>query len=160
MASVAISVDFSDSSGVEVPGPERFVRLLAQCAQAIGVEGEAECNLSFVSPEEITVLNEEHMHHEGPTDVLSFAISFEPEFGLEIPRILGEILVCPQVAAANAPEHAGGSHNGSMQDEIALLVVHGLLHLSGMDHEIDEEAEVMESREQELLAEFYYGVSR
>ena len=160
MTSVAISIDFSDSSGFEVPGPERFVALLARCAEAIGVVGEAECHLSFVSPEEITLLNEEHMGHEGPTDVLSFAISFEPEFGLEIPRILGEIVVCPQVAAANAPEHAGGAHDGSLDDEIALLVVHGLLHLSGMDHEIDEEAEVMESREQELLGEFYYGGSR
>ncbi|MDA8263711.1 MAG: rRNA maturation RNase YbeY [Actinomycetota bacterium] len=157
---MAISIDFSDSSGLDLPEPERFVRLLARCAQAIGVEGEAECHLSFISPDEMTGLNEEHMHHEGPTDVLSFAISFEPEFGLEIPRILGEILICPQVAAANAPEHAGGSHNGSLDDEIALLVVHGLLHLSGMDHEVDEEAEAMESREQELLAEFYYGVSR
>ncbi|MDA8102287.1 MAG: rRNA maturation RNase YbeY [Nitrospiraceae bacterium] len=157
---MAISIDFSDSSGFEVPEPERFVRLLTRCAEAIGVTGEAECHLSFVSPEEITLLNEEHLGHEGPTDVLSFAISFEPEFGLDIPRILGEIVVCPQVAAANAPEHAGGDHSGSLQDEIALLVVHGLLHLSGMDHEVDEEAEVMESREQELLGEFYYGVSR
>ena len=160
MTSVAISIDFSDSSGFDVPEPERFVRLLARCAEAIGVVGEAECHLSLVSPEEITLLNEEHLGHEGPTDVLSFAISFEPEFGLEIPRILGEIVVCPQVAAANAPEHAGGGHDGSLEDEIALLVVHGLLHLSGMDHEVDEEAEVMESREQELLGEFYYGVSR
>ncbi len=43
----------------------------------------------------------------------------------------------------------------SLEDEVALLVVHGLLHLLGMDHGADEEAETMESRERELLARFH-----
>ncbi len=47
----------------------------------------------------------------------------------DVPRLLGDVVICPAVAAANAPEHAG-----SYDDEIALLLVHGVLHLLGMDH--------------------------
>jgi probable rRNA maturation factor len=54
------------------------------------------------------------------------------------------------VAASNAVDHGV-----TFDDEIALLVVHGILHLLGMDHEVDGEAVRMERREQELLARFY-----
>jgi len=60
---------------------------------------------------------------------------------------LGDIVICPAVAFRNAPEHAG-----TYDDELALLVVHGLLHLMGMDHDEDDEAEEMETKERELLA--------
>jgi probable rRNA maturation factor len=56
------------------------------------------------------------------------------------------------VAARNAVEH-----EVSFDDEIALLVVHGILHLLGMDHEADDEAGRMERREQQLLSRFYHG---
>ena len=71
----------------------------------------------------------------------------EPE---DMPVLLGDIVICPAVAFRNAPEHAG-----NYDDEVALLVVHGLLHLMGMDHEDAEEAEEMESKERELLARHY-----
>ena len=63
----------------------------------------------------------------------------EPE---DMPVLLGDIVICPAVAYRNAPEHAG-----NYDDEVALLVVHGLLHLMGMDHQEDEEAEEMEAKE-------------
>ena len=71
----------------------------------------------------------------------------EPE---DMPVLLGDIVICPAVAYRNAPEHAG-----NYDDEVALLVVHGLLHLMGMDHQEDEEAEEMEAKERELLARHY-----
>ena len=61
--------------------------------------------------------------------------------------LLGDVVICPAVAAKNAPEHAG-----TLDDELALLLVHGLLHLMGMDHEEPDEAEVMEAKERQLLA--------
>jgi hypothetical protein len=67
-----------------------------------------------------------------------------------MPVLLGDIVICPAVAHRNAPEHAG-----TYEDELALLVVHGLLHLMGMDHQDDDEAEEMEARERELLARHY-----
>lgn len=67
------------------------------------------------------------------------------------PMVVGDVVVCPTVAAANAAEHAGENHDGSIDDEIALLVVHGVLHLLGMDHMEPDEAELMEAREQQWL---------
>ena len=69
-----------------------------------------------------------------------------------MPLLLGDVVICPAVAYANAPEHAG-----NFEDEIALLLVHGILHLLGMDHENDDEAELMEKREAELLARHHRG---
>ena len=60
------------------------------------------------------------------------------------------MVICPAVAAANAVEH-----EVSLEDEVALLVVHGLLHLLGLDHEDEAEAERMEALEQELLTRYY-----
>jgi len=60
------------------------------------------------------------------------------------------VVVCPAVAARNAPDHAG-----TYDDEMALLVVHGILHILGMDHVENEEAEAMEQRERELLERFH-----
>ena len=64
--------------------------------------------------------------------------------------------MCVTIAAANAREHEGqGHHRGTLDDELALLVVHGVLHLLGHDHEVDEEAERMEALEQKLLQGHY-----
>jgi probable rRNA maturation factor len=60
------------------------------------------------------------------------------------------VVICPSVAAHNAVDHGV-----TFDDEIALLVVHGILHLLGMDHVADEEAERMERREQQLLARYH-----
>ena len=62
------------------------------------------------------------------------------------------MVICPAVAARNAVEHGV-----TFDDEIALLVVHGILHLLGMDHEVDAEAERMERREQQLLGPLLPG---
>ncbi len=64
--------------------------------------------------------------------------------------LLGDVVICPAVAARNALEH-----EVALEDEIALLVVHGLLHLLGLDHEDDAEAERMEALEQDLLNRYY-----
>jgi probable rRNA maturation factor len=64
--------------------------------------------------------------------------------------LLGDVVICPVVAARNAQEHGV-----ALDDEVALLVVHGLLHLLGMDHEEDAEAERMEALERQLLQRFY-----
>jgi probable rRNA maturation factor len=113
----------------------------------------ATVTLNFVSDGAMTALNEAHMRKQGPTDVLSFPIEelspgivphSDPEGP---PLLLGDVVVCPaqvrrQAASADVP----------FRDEMALMVVHGMLHLLGYDHEADEEAEVMEQRERDLLA--------
>ena len=141
-----------------------------------GVVGDVEVSLMFVDEPSISALNLQFMGKEGPTDVLSFPIDEEasPRNGSpnaphpsplddeedddDQPMMLGDVLICPVVAARNAVENEHEDpvvHDGSLEDELALLVVHGLLHLMGMDHMVDSEAEEMEAREQVLLSRHY-----
>ncbi|NNN01889.1 MAG: rRNA maturation RNase YbeY [Acidimicrobiaceae bacterium] len=145
---------------------ERFVALANGVLVDEGVKGLAEVSLIFADAATIAALNQQFMGKSGPTDVLSFPIDFEdeptgrvPDAGgggpgepppFEIPQLIGDIVICPSVAARNAVEH-----ECTFDDEIALLVVHGVLHLLGWDHVVDEEAERMEARERELLARHY-----
>ncbi len=133
-------------------------------------EGLAEVSLIFADEPTIADLNQQFMGREGPTDVLSFPIDADaepsgrvPDAGgsgpgeppaPEIPQLVGDVIICPAVAARNALEH-----EVSFDDELALLIVHGVLHLRGWDHAIDEEAERMEARERELLARHYRASS-
>ena len=114
-----------------------------------------------------TELNEQWLGGQGSTDVLAFPIDDDLEIGrspdagtsgpdrkpaenADAPILLGDVVICPSVARRNAPTHAG-----TYDDELALLVVHGILHLMGMDHADDEEAATMQARERELLDRFY-----
>ncbi len=144
----------------------RWAELARQVLIARGVKGETEVSLLFVDEDAIAHLNEQFLGKKGPTDVLSFPIEDEPgptgrspDFGGTGPgtmaeqgalTLLGDVVICPSVAAVNAAEH-----EVALDDELALLVVHGLLHLLGMDHDKDAEAERMESLEQQLLDRFY-----
>ena len=75
----------------------------------------------------------------------------EPDLD-EIPLLLGDVVVCPAVAARNAPDHAG-----TVDDELALLVVHGVLHVLGHDHAEPDEAALMRARELALLEAHHWG---
>jgi probable rRNA maturation factor len=144
---------------------ERWSELCRAALASEGVRGPAEVSLLFVDEPTIASLNEQFRGKSGPTDVLSFPIDDEPlpagrfpdaggtgpgESEPEIPQLVGDIVICPSVALRNAIEH-----EVSADDEMALLVVHGVLHLLGWDHEVDAEAEAMEGREQELLRRHY-----
>ena len=146
---------------------ERWATLARSVLEAEGITTDTEVSLLFIDEAAIAALNERFLDKDGPTDVLSFPIEDEvdrsgrsPDEGGTGPAsieaatgrhlLLGDVVICPTVAAVNAVEHGA-----TFDDEIALLVVHGILHLLGMDHEVDEEAERMERREQQLLDRFY-----
>jgi probable rRNA maturation factor len=147
----------------------RWAQFVELVVAAVGIEGEAEVSLLFVDEDHIADLNRRFMDSDGPTDVLSFPIDGIPEpstSGLmppgrspwdpdDQPLLLGDIVVCPAVAARQAPDHAG-----TYEDEIALLIVHGLLHLIGLDHVTDDDRVAMRSREKELLDQFYGPLGR
>ncbi|HKY13756.1 MAG TPA: rRNA maturation RNase YbeY [Microthrixaceae bacterium] len=126
------------------PGP--FVRLLADVLAAEGAAGPGEASLFFVGRDEMTELNREHMGGDGPTDVLSFPLDGNGPVDGSGHRVVGDVIVCPEVAAEQAAEHAG-----TFDDEVALLVVHGALHLCGHDHAEAEERDLMWQRERALL---------
>lgn len=146
----------------------RWVDLATNVLTDAGVQGEAELSLIFVTEDVMADLNKRFMGKEGPTDVLAFPIEDPidggrwpdggstgpdrepPEVG-DLPMLLGDVVVCPAVAFRQAPEHAG-----SYDDEIALLVVHGILHVLGMDHAEPEEEAAMQARERELLDRYHH----
>ncbi|MEG0071619.1 MAG: rRNA maturation RNase YbeY [Raoultibacter sp.] len=111
-----------------------------------------EVSISFVDNEAIAKLNEEYRGKKGPTDVLSFECDgamddLEASLQVEAPVFeLGDVVIAPDVAAAQTAEFGT-----TFEEEISLLLVHGLLHLCGYDHIEDEEAQRMESLESELL---------
>jgi probable rRNA maturation factor len=163
---VSIDVFAADEQGDHPIAVARWAELSRNVLSARGVKGETEVSLLFVDEDAIAALNEQFLGKSGPTDVLSFPIEDEPgptgrspDLGGSGPgtspeegtlTLLGDVVICPAVAARNAVEH-----EVSLDDEVALLVVHGLLHLLGMDHEDDAEAERMEALEQELLTRLY-----
>ncbi len=110
-----------------------------------------ELTLTFVDRAEITALNAEHMGRSGPTDVLSFPLDGDPDEVPAGPVLLGDVVICPAVAAEAAPDHAG-----SLDDELALLTVHGVLHVLGHDHAAPDERAEMRAREIRHLVEHHW----
>lgn len=161
-----MSVFASDEqSDVEID-LERWLRLARLVLDDERAPEDAEVSLIFVDEAAIADLNGKFLGGTGPTDVLSFPIDDDhipagrqPDSGgrgpgattdpTDPPVVLGDVVVCPLVAQRQAPQHAG-----TLDDELALLVVHGVLHLLNYDHAEEEETAVMQRREQELLAKF------
>ncbi|WP_300629064.1 rRNA maturation RNase YbeY [uncultured Adlercreutzia sp.] len=114
-----------------------------------------EVSVSFVDNATIAELNERFRNIEGPTDVLSsecdnIADDITAADGPACPLYeLGDVIIAPDVAEAQSQEYGN-----SLEQEVSLLLVHGLLHLCGYDHIEDDEAEIMEAREAELLREW------
>jgi probable rRNA maturation factor len=143
----------------------RWQELARSVLSEEGIRGGTELSLFFVNIDEMAELNREHMGSPGPTDVLAFPIDggevvdvvsgptgasrgpdrSPPDRG-DMPLLLGDVVICPAVARDQAPEHAG-----TLDDEIALLVVHGTLHVLGWDHDTEEATSIMRRRERDLL---------
>lgn len=164
----------NEQDAVEIE-PSRWQELAVAVLNGEGVKPNSELALIFVDEEVISDLNLRFMGKQGPTDVLSFPIAQEeadggrtPDGGTSGPDngfsgsmepeiLLGDIIICPSVAETNSAEREGDrGHRGTLDDELALLVVHGILHLRGMDHIDDAEAEAMEALEDTYLRSYYF----
>ncbi|WP_395154474.1 rRNA maturation RNase YbeY [Ilumatobacter sp.] len=144
------SADDSPRWDVDV---ERWQQLAHAALLTEGASGEL--TLTFIDLDDMAELNAEHMGKIGPTDVLSFPLDDEPMItpdGEVIPALLGDVVLSPAVAGAQFADHAG-----TYEDEIALLVVHGVLHILGHDHAEPAEAATMRARELALLIEHHWG---
>ncbi|MFN0092786.1 MAG: rRNA maturation RNase YbeY [Acidimicrobiales bacterium] len=142
---MVVASDRSNLAGLE---PQRWAGVAEQVLAAEGVSGPGELSLTFVAEAEMAELNGAHMGEDGPTDVLSFPLDAEPDPAEpSAPRLLGDVVVCPAVAARQAAERGA-----PLAEELALLVVHGVLHVLGWDHADAEEAQAMRARESSHLA--------
>jgi probable rRNA maturation factor len=148
---VVVGADEQSDVDVDV---DRWCELAAAVLRDCGRNGEL--TLTFVDRAEIADLNEQHLGKSGPTDVLSFPLDADADSPSDtgddaVPTLLGDVVICPDVARAQAPTHAG-----SLEDELALLVVHGVLHVLGYDHAEPGEAEAMRAKELELLVAHHW----
>lgn len=145
-------IDIADESGLDGLDVSRIEPLAAFLLDRLRLHPDCELSVIFVDEDRMAELHVEHMDLDGPTDVMSWpmdelesaAEGEEPEEG-----VLGDIAICPQVAAKQAVT-AGHSTN----DEIELLFTHGVLHLIGYDHEEPEDEVEMFGLQRELLSEW------
>ena len=163
-----IEVFVADEQSSQPVDGARWQKLAENVLAAEGIRGDAELSLLFVDASTMAELNKRFLGEDSPTDVLAFPLDDDlvgagrwPDNGPtgpasnrveveEAPLLLGDVVVCPSVAATNAPFHAG-----TYDDEIALLVVHGILHVLGMDHADPDEAAAMQAKERSLLERFH-----
>ena len=118
-----------------------------------GMPSNTEVSISFVDNDEIASLNSEFRGHEGPTDVLSFECDMDEEdeaFPEGELFELGDVIIAPDVAEAQT-----AVFSTTFEQEISLLLVHGLLHLCGYDHIEDEDALEMQARERDILGAWF-----
>ncbi len=99
------------------------------------------CDDAFIHP-----LNQQYRGIDKPTDVLSFAMG-EGEEVFEQDPTLGDVIISVETAQRQAD-----ARGHSLEQELRVLLVHGILHLLGYDHEEDAEAELMEAEERRLLS--------
>ena len=154
--------------GVETPvSVQSLARLCARALTTAGAPSPASLGLILSDDRELAELNQEHMGHEGPTDVLSFPLlppSAFPAHDDQDPELrkdpavdfvlpprgrphLGDIVVSVERAVAQAPEQGW-----SPEEELRQLVIHGVLHVCGWDHARPAEREAMRAFERVLLA--------
>jgi probable rRNA maturation factor len=133
---VTVEVEIENHSGWQVDEPAAA----AAVRRALAAEGidTGQVGVAFVDEPRIAELNGRHRGKQAATDVLSFPIDGHDPIPDGLPRQLGDLVVCPAVAAAEGTS-------------IETLLVHGALHLVGYDHETDDGA--MLARQDELLAE-------
>jgi probable rRNA maturation factor len=123
-----ISVEVDNRSGVDVDEPGA-VELAGRVLRAEGVE-DGELGIAFVGEDEMRSLKREHLALDEVTDVLSFPIDGREPLPDGMPRVLGDVVLCPQVVGTDWRRP----------------LAHGLLHLLGYDH-----GDEMDAREQELV---------
>lgn len=145
------------------PGPgqedldlHRWGLLAASATCGEGVRRPAELGLAFVDEAEITRLAADWLQSDHPTDVLAFPVEVGARRALRAvragdpPLLIGDVVVCPPVAARQA-----GEAGHAPADELALLIVHGVLHLLGHDHAGPLESLRMKWRTRTLLARLH-----
>jgi probable rRNA maturation factor len=148
-----VSIEVSNESGMEVPEAD----LVSVAQFALGrmeVHPGAELSMVIVDLDTMADLHVRWMDLPGPTDVMSFPMDElepggRPDKAEPGPAMLGDIVLCPQFAAEQAKK-AGHS----LEQELALLTVHGVLHLLGYDHAEPEEEKEMFALQNQLLAEW------
>ena len=148
---IQVNYDYreDDVSRIDIEGLATFV------ISSEGKPDNTEVSINFVDDAAIKELNNDYRGVDLVTDVLSFECDGADDGEFALPGFdevyeLGDIVIAPDVAERQAAEFGT-----SFEEELSLLITHGLLHLCGYDHMEEEEAEVMEGKERALLSAFF-----
>jgi probable rRNA maturation factor len=180
---MGLGIGIDNRCGTELP-IGRIEELAGFVLQSEGVADGAELSISFVPIDEIAELNAAYRNRPEPTDVLSFALdepddSFQasgqqpqpaavgqqppeaagqqalPQQLPQLPQLLGDIVINPDIAQKHAL-----IEEVTLEEELWVLVIHGILHLLGYDHEDVEEASLMEEREDDYFYQWQLRIKR
>jgi probable rRNA maturation factor len=155
-----VSIEIANESGVTVDS-DQVLAVARYALDEMGVNPLAELSVLLVDLDYMTELNHRWMGGDGPTDVLAFpmdesSVDHGPsEANGAEPALLGDIVLCPEVAAKQAASAGHGA-----DDELHLLTVHGVLHLLGYDHAEPDEEREMFTLQARLLGGWQASVGR
>ena len=150
-----MSIEVLNESGEAEVNEQMLIDVASFAMRSMDVHPDAEATITLVDEPTMADLHVRWMDLEGPTDVMSFPMDEltpggRPDSIQPGPAMLGDIVICPQFAADQAKRAGHGSGH-----EMALLTVHGVLHLLGYDHATAAEEQEMFSLQNALLAEWY-----
>lgn len=148
MTGASLNVFVANEQSVAVD-ETRLAAVARHTLEAEEVGGGTELSVLLVAADHIRRLNKRFAGDDHSTDVLAFPMMEDDEDDDEGALLLGDVVVCPEIAQRNARDlgHA-------LAEELDALVVHGTLHLLGYDHQNEEEKSRMESRADEIIASF------
>ncbi len=144
-----MTVEINNESGVEID-EQRLAALAIFALDSLRIHPQTELSILLVDTDTMAAYHEKYMDEPGPTDVLSFPMDElrPPKDGDEPPLgMLGDIVLCPEVTAAQASDS-----NRTPEQEADYLLIHGLLHLLGYDHAEPEEKRVMFGLNDRIIA--------
>lgn len=147
-----MSIEVANESGAPID-ESALVALARHVLQQQGIHPHAELSVLLVGVDAMSALHEQWMDESGPTDVLAFPMDeLRPTRGDDdnkdpLPGLLGDVVLCPAVAATQAVEH-----DRTTEAELHLLCTHGILHLLGYDHSDADERREMFALQESLLA--------
>lgn len=155
---IALQVDDEYAAGVDVENLHAVAVATLRAAAVDNVVADAELSILLTSDAAVQELNRDYRGVDAPTDVLSFAaqegedgqdLALPPELAAEIDRYLGDIIIAYPYVVQQAA-HFGNTPAA----ELRLMVVHGILHLLGDDHDTSEATAAMWARQEAVLAQF------
>jgi len=139
---MSLDVDISFQTPVTLSfNPKTFAK---KAAQLKGLS-KGQIDITFVDSETILKINNDHLKHDYVTDIITFNLGTT-----SVP--IGDIYICPDQAAENAKDFSY-----TFDDEIRLLIIHGILHLLGFTDYTDDERAVMDTEQTRLLKELTHG---
>lgn len=144
---LSITFDYSDDIDVDALPAESQIKHWANAAYR--QPGHSSVDFKIVNSDESQALNFQYRQQNKPTNVLSFPMDLPPNMGFDM---LGDIAICDSVVAREAQEQGK-----TLDAHWAHMVIHGMLHLQGFDHQNDDEASQMEALEIALLAQCGYA---